>query len=76
VRVALKPGESKTVNFTVTGHQLSIVGTDSKRVDRPGNVTLQVGGTSVIGPGVLTQPLAIEGSPKNPEYKYVAPSVQ
>ena len=75
-RVALEPGKSKTVTFTVTGHQLSIVGPDAKRVDRPGNVTLQVGGTSTIEKGVLTQPLAIEGSPKNPEYKYVGPSVQ
>ena len=76
-RVTLKAGESKNVTFTVTTQQLSlVVGKDGKREVRPGNLQVQVGGSSVIGPGVLTQALALEGSPKAPEYRFVAPVVK
>ncbi len=75
-RLSLKPGETKTVNFTITSYQLSVVGPDAKWVERPGKMTLQVGGTSVIGPGVLTGPLSISGSEKAPDYRFVGSSVQ
>jgi len=76
-RVPLKAGESKNVTFTVTTQQLSlVVGKDGKREVRPGNLQLQVGGSSVVGPGTLTQPLALDGAPKAPEYHFVAPVVK
>ncbi len=76
-RVPLKAGESKNVTFTVTTQQLSlVVGRDGKREVRPGNLQLQVGGSSVIGPGTLTQPLALEGAAKAPEYHFVAPVIK
>jgi len=76
-RVPLKAGASKSVTFTITTQQLSlVVGKDGKREVRPGNLQLQVGGSSVIGPGTLTQPLTVEGSPKAPEYHFVGPDVR
>jgi beta-glucosidase len=76
-RVPLKAGESKSVTFTVTTQQLSlVVGKDGKREVRPGNLQIQVGGNSVIGPGTLVQALALDGAPKAPEYHFVAPVVK
>jgi beta-glucosidase len=76
-RVPLKAGESKNVTFTVTTHQLSlVVGKDGKREVRPGNLQIQVGGSSAKGSGTLTQTLVLEGSPKAPEYHFVAPAVK
>ncbi len=76
-RVPLKAGESKNVTFTVTTQQLSlVVGKDGKREVRPGAVQIQIGGSSVPGPGTLTQTVTLEGSPKAPEYRFAAPVVQ
>jgi beta-glucosidase len=76
-RVPLKAGESKTVTFTVTTQQLSlVVGKDGKREVRPGNLQIQVGGSSVIGPGTLVQALALDGASKAPEYHFVAPMIK
>jgi beta-glucosidase len=76
-RVPLKAGESKTVTFTVTPQQLSlVVGKNGMREVRPGNLQLQVGGSSVIGPGALTQALTLEGAAKAPEYRFVAPVIK
>ena len=62
-RVPLKAGESKNVTFTVTTQQLSlVVGKDGKREVRPGNLQIQVGGSSAIGPGTLAQALTLEGT--------------
>ena len=75
-RVPLKAGESKNVTFTITTQQLSlVVGKDGKREVRPGNLQIQVGGSSAIGPGTLVQPLTLEGSPLAPQYHFVAPAV-
>jgi beta-glucosidase len=71
-RVALMAGEEKTVTFTVTAQQLSIVGEDSGRVVRPGEVTFQVGGSSMDG---LIAGFTLEGAPAAPEYKFVAPKI-
>jgi len=76
-RVPLKAGESKTVTFTVTTQQLSlVVGKDGKREVRPGALQLQVGGSSAMRPGVLTQTLALDGAAKAPLYHFVAPMVK
>jgi len=74
--VPLKAGESKNVTFTITTQQLSlVVGKDGKREVRPGNLQIQVGGSSVIAPGTLTQPLIFTGSPLTPQYRFIAPVV-
>jgi len=76
-RVSLKAGESKTVTFTVTTQQLSlVVGKDGKREVRPGNLQVQVGGNSAIDKGTLTQSLTLEGSAKAPQYHFVPPVVK
>ncbi len=76
-RVPLKAGESKNVTFTVTTQQLSlVVGKDDKREVRPGNLQIQVGGSSETGKGTLTQSLTLEGSPITPEYNFVAPEIK
>ncbi len=75
-RVPLKAGESKRVTFTITTQQLSlVVGKNGNREVRPGRLRLQVGGTSVIGPGTLTQTMDLEGAPLAPKYHFVAPVV-
>ena len=76
-RVPLKAGESKNVTFTVTTQQLSlVVGKDGKREVRPGNLQIQVGGSSAIGTGTLTKSLTLEGSPITPKYNFVAPEIK
>ena len=76
-RVPLKAGESKKVTFTITTQQLSlVVGKNGKREVRPGNVQIQVGGSSASGPGTLTQALTLEGAITAPEYRFVAPVVK
>ena len=76
-RVPLKPGQSKSVLFTITTQQLSlVVGKDGKREVRPGNLQIQVGGSSAMVPGTLTQPMTLEGPPLAPKYHFVAPTVK
>jgi beta-glucosidase len=76
-RVPLKAGESKNVTFTVTTQQLSlVVGKDGKREVRPGNLQIQVGGSSAAGLGTSAQAIVLEGSPKAPQYHFVAPVVR
>jgi beta-glucosidase len=72
-RVPLMPGEQKTVIFTVTSQQLSLVGPDAKRSISPGEVTFQVGGTSASG---LTQSLTLEGAPAAPTYAFIPPTIE
>jgi hypothetical protein len=75
-RVPLKAGESRNVTFTITTQQLSlVVGKDGKREVRPGNLQIQVGGSSAIVPGTLTQAITLEGPPLAPAYHFVAPAV-
>jgi len=76
-RVSLKAGESKSVTFTMTTQQLSlVVGKDGKREVRPGNLQIQVGGSSAIGSGTLIRTLTLEGDAKMPEYHFVAPVIK
>ncbi len=76
-RVPLKAGQSKKVTFTVTAQQLSlVVGKDGKREVRPGNLQIQVGGSSADVPGTLTQSLTLEGASFEPEYNFVSAAIQ
>ena len=76
-RVPLKAGESKNVTFIITPQQLSlVVGKDGKREVRPGNLQIQVGGSSAMDPGTLTQSLALEGPATAPAYHFVAAVVK
>ncbi|MEL5995025.1 fibronectin type III-like domain-contianing protein, partial [Hymenobacter segetis] len=43
-RVALQPGEKKTVTFTLTPRQLSRLNAQAQRAERPGRVQLFAGG--------------------------------
>jgi beta-glucosidase len=43
-RITLKKGESKTVSFTLTPEQLSIVSEDGKMQEPKGKVELSIGG--------------------------------
>ena len=45
-KVSLEPGESKTVNFTMTGKDLAFVGADNKWVTEAGEFELTVGNLS------------------------------
>lgn len=73
-RVPLKAGESKTVTFTITSQQLSlVVGKNGKRQVLPGRLQLQVGGSSAVGPGALTRTITLVGSPVAPEYHFIPP---
>jgi beta-glucosidase len=75
-RVPLKAGESKKVTFTITTLQLSlVVGKDGQREVRPGDLQIQVGGSSANVPGTLTQPITLTGSPLAPIYHFVAPLI-
>ena len=75
-RVPLKAGESKEVTFTITTQQLSlVVGKDGKREVRPGNLQIQVGGSSAVGPDTLVKKLTLTGEPLAPKYHFVDPVV-
>ena len=76
-RVPLKAGESRNVTFTITTQQLSLVtGKDGRREVRPGNLQIQVGGSSAIVTGTLTHTLTLEGQPFTPKYNFVKPVVK
>jgi hypothetical protein len=72
-RVPLKAGESKNVTFTITTQQLSlVVGKDGKREVRPGDLQIQVGGSSAAGPETLVKKLTVTGQPLQPKYHFVS----
>ncbi|HSX56160.1 MAG TPA: glycoside hydrolase family 3 C-terminal domain-containing protein [Sphingomonas sp.] len=54
-RVSLKPGEAKTLSFTVDAKAMSVVGTDGNRVVEPGKVDLWVGGGQPLARPGLAQ---------------------
>jgi beta-glucosidase len=43
-RIALRPGEKKTVEFTLTPRQLSVIAQDNRRMVLPGVIEISVGG--------------------------------
>ncbi len=67
-RVYLRPGERRTVSFTVTPMQMSVIDDNGKRVIEPGEFTVSIGGeqpgaNSAISQstGVLTDRFVIKG---------------
>jgi beta-glucosidase len=44
MRISLKPGESKEVEFSLNPRQFSIINNKDKRVIEPGYFTISVGG--------------------------------
>jgi beta-glucosidase len=52
-RITLKPGEKRTISFTVKPHQLSIIDDNSKRIQQSGTFEVSVGGG---------QPLKVKGT--------------
>jgi len=70
-RVSLKPGERKTVSFTLTPRQMSTVLDDGRRVVEPGEYTFSVGGkqpgfsgsADAASTGVVNGKFTIGGKP-------------
>jgi beta-glucosidase len=76
-RVPLKAGESKNVTFIVTTQQMSlVVGKDGKREVRPGELQIQVGGSSAIEQDTLTKEIILEGQQVEPKYHFIPPVVK
>jgi beta-glucosidase len=46
-RIHLKPGQTKSVSFTLTPRQLSLIDNQSRRVVEPGQFEIQMGGGQV-----------------------------
>jgi hypothetical protein len=65
-RVTLKPGESKTVEFTITPAMLSILDTNMNRVVEPGEFELLVGPSSVETKAVTLTVLSSSGETGKP----------
>jgi len=59
VRVAIEPGQTKTVTFTVTPAKLQFCGRDMKRVVEPGTFQVMVGGNSR---DLISQTLEVVGN--------------
>jgi beta-glucosidase len=45
-RIALKPGQSRTVSFTITPEMMSLVNDDGQSVLEPGDFRVLIGGCS------------------------------
>jgi beta-glucosidase len=73
-RVALKPGEEQTVEFTITPHQLGGAFSEKKHVNVARTITVQAAPNSGGGAGV-SQKVAITGNAAEAEYRFVAPWV-
>jgi beta-glucosidase len=57
VRVALKPGETRSVSFRLTPDKLASMGLDMRRAVQPGAFEIMVGTNSA---DVLTSPLMVQ----------------
>ena len=64
-RIALEPGETKTVKFVLQPRQFSIIGADDKRVIEAGDFSLFVGGSQPKGKGLNGISKTIELKGKN-----------
>jgi beta-glucosidase len=53
-RVSLRPGECRTVSFTISAEQFAYVGADYRRVVEPGTIAIHVGTSSVDLPLTAT----------------------
>ena len=63
-RVPLRPGERKTVQFTLTPRQLAAFGPDGRRISTAGDVSLWVGGRQPDSAAPAAATLHIAGSPQ------------
>ena len=68
-RVGLKAGEEKVIEFTVTPRQLSMADEHGDRWSEPGEVRIEVGGSSAEG---TTRTVRLAGARVPAEYRYVA----
>ena len=73
-RVPLTPGAQRTVEFTITPHQLGAAHAEQKRVNVPRTVTVQVAPNSATGSG-LSQQVTITGNAADADYRFVAPRI-
>jgi beta-glucosidase len=72
-RVALGPGEQKTIDFTLTPLQFAQVTAQGQRRVNPGPIAIHVGGNSAAGPaGQVT----FRGEPAEPPFGYVPPKLR
>jgi len=55
-RISLKPGESKTVTFTLKPEAFSVIDESDKRVIKPGRFVISAGGCSPIRPRETKEP--------------------
>ncbi len=62
-RVALRPGETRTVRFTLSARQLAGVGPDGRHISKPGPVTLWIAGKQPEQ-GASGVAMRIEGPPQ------------
>jgi beta-glucosidase len=46
-RISLRPGEKRTVTFTITPRQMSLINDNDKRVIEPGEFSISIGGSQV-----------------------------
>jgi beta-glucosidase len=72
-RVRLQPGEQKTIDFTITPLQFSVVTAEGQRRVQPGAVAIHVGGSSAAG---AAGQVTIRGGVVEPAFGYVAPKVR
>jgi hypothetical protein len=72
-RVALKPGEERTVEFTVTPYQLGGAFMEKGRYNVAREITLRAAPNS--GAAGVSQKVMIAGEPALAEYKMAAPRV-
>ena len=62
-RIALRPGEKKTVEFTLTPRQLAPIGPDGKHMSAPGTVQVWVGGRQPAAGAPPAASIRIAGPP-------------
>jgi len=57
-RISLRPREKRTVTFTITPRQMSLIDNDGKRVIEPGEFRVHIGGNQTSG---LNDPFKVSG---------------
>jgi beta-glucosidase len=72
-RIALKAGEKKTVEFTLTPYQLALADESGARMVFPGTVTVAVGGNQRK---TVNAEIKLTGQPTGAQYAYEAPAVR
>jgi beta-glucosidase len=73
-RLPLKSGEERTVEFTVTPHQLGGAISEKERINLPRSIILRTGPSSRPGGGFM-QLVSLTGDPAPVPYRFVAPRI-